>query len=224
MTVKLQPVRDERLSDKVAQQLVQAIRSGSLCIGDKLPPEAQLAEQLGISRGILREALTVLEVRGYLQRSPKGGTVIKSDKEGDLANNLATQLRKATYLDLLEFREAMECRIVEKVIDNATPEQLHALQAMLDAPPQGPGSVDYYFHYRLAELSGNVLFSSFIDTYYDVIDEIRQVSLQTGSRAEAIYLEHTNILTALHARDKTAAKKAVRQHLKAVTLSVQRNL
>ena len=224
MTVRLQPVRDERLSDKVAQQLVQAIRSGTLSIGDKLPPEAQLAEQLGISRGILREALTVLEVRGYLQRSPKGGTVIKSDKEGDLANNLANQLRKATYLDLLEFRETMECRIVEKVIDHATPEQLEALQTLLDSPPEGNGSVDYYFHYRLAELSGYALFASFIDTYYDVINEIRRVSLQTGSRAEAVDHEHTGILAALRAGDKSAARKAVRQHLKAVTQSVQRNL
>ena len=52
------------------------MREGELTVGTRLPPEAQLAEQLGVSRGILREALTILEARGHLSRTPKGGTVI----------------------------------------------------------------------------------------------------------------------------------------------------
>lgn len=224
MALNLRPVRDERLSDKVVHQLIQAIRSGELLVGEKLPPEAALADQLGISRGILREALTVLEVRGYLYRTPKEGTVVKSASESDLAGNLANQFRKATYLDLLEFREAMECRIVEKVIDKATPEQLQALQDMIDTNPEGTGSVDYYFHYKLAELSGNMLFASFIDTYYDVIKEIRNVSMQSELRSQAVHMEHQHIVKALREGDKAAAKRAVRQHLHAVSKSLQRNL
>lgn len=222
MGLKLRPVRDERLSDKVVQQLIQAIRSGELAVGEKLLPEAQLADQLGISRGILREALTVLEVRGYIYRTPKEGTVVRSAQEGDLANNLATQLRKATYLDLLEFREAMECRIVEKVIENATPEQIQGLQDLIEAPQEGSSSVDYYFHYRLAELSGNVLFASFIDTYYDVINEIRSVSLQSQERGQAIHVEHLQIVKALKEGNMSTAKQAVRQHLYAVRESIQK--
>jgi DNA-binding FadR family transcriptional regulator len=118
----------------------------------------------------------------------------------------------------------MECRIVEKVIDKATPEQLQALQDLIDANPGGTGSVDYYFHYRLAELSGNMLFASFIDTYYDVIKEIRDVSMQSESRSQAVHMELLHIVKALRDGDKAAAKRAVRQHLHEVSKSLQRNL
>ena len=64
------PIQDQRLSDRIAQQFTQAMQSGELTVGTRLPPEAQLADQLGVSRGILREALTILEARGYISRTP----------------------------------------------------------------------------------------------------------------------------------------------------------
>ena len=72
--MSFQPIQDQRLSDRIAEQFTRAMREGELTVGTRLPPEAQLAEQLGVSRGILREALTILEARGHLSRTPKGGT------------------------------------------------------------------------------------------------------------------------------------------------------
>ncbi|MEG0639029.1 MAG: FCD domain-containing protein [Clostridia bacterium] len=224
METSFQPIRDERLSDKVTAQLLEAMRSGNLPVGTRLPAEAQLAEQFGISRGILREALTVLEARGYIRRTPKEGTFIKSVHGDDLGHSLSKQLRQATYRDLLEFREVMERRVVEDIVLRATDAQISELAELLDCSPERPNepSVDYYFHYRLATLSGNCLFTSFIDTYYELISEMKSISLQNEARRKAIRNEHMEIVRALQARDAKAAKQAIRAHLKAVRKNVEK--
>lgn len=218
-----QPIHDKRLSDQIAEQLTRAMHTGELTEGTRLPPEAQLAAQLGVSRGILREALTVLEAQGYLSRAPKGGTFIKSTSGDELGRELSIQLRKATYRDLLEFREIMECRAVETISKSATDSQLEELMevALMPLSAETPGKLDRYFHYHLADLSGNSLFPTFINMYYDLISEIRTQSLKTTDRNEAIANEHLAIAKALIVRDVKAAKKAVRNHLSAVWRSVQ---
>ncbi len=220
------PIQDQRLSDRIAQQFTQAMQSGELTVGTRLPPEAQLADQLGVSRGILREALTILEARGYLSRTPKGGTFIKSVVGDSFARSLSEELRHATYRDLLEFREVMECRAVQNIIHTASDEQIDALYGLLDEPPEeaeAASQLDRYFHFQLAKLSGNRLFSCFIDTYYELIREIKTRSMRTESRRAAVMREHRAILDALRARDVEAAQERVRRHLDAVRASLEKS-
>ena len=218
--MSFQPIQDQRLSDRIAEQFTRAMREGELTVGTRLPPEAQLAEQLGVSRGILREALTILEARGHLSRTPKGGTVITSVIGDDLARTLSKQLRQATYRDLLEFREVMEYRAVENIVRIATDEQLQGLEELLQDEQQQVSQIARYFHSQLAVLSGNSLFSSFVDTYYELIREIKVKSLQTKERKAAIRREHLAILNALKARNAELARECVRLHLNAVRRSV----
>ena len=210
------PIQDQRLSDRIAQQFTQAMQDGELTVGTRLPPEAQLADQLGVSRGILREALTILEARGYLTRTPKGGTFIKSVVGDSFARSLSEELRHATYRDLL----------VQNSIRTASDAQIDALYGLLDEPPEEPeaaSQLDRYFHFQLAKLSGNRLFSSFIDTYYELIREIKMRSMRTESRRAAVIREHRAILDALRARDEKAAQDRVRSHLDAVRASLEKS-
>lgn len=167
-------ITNERLSDKVAQSIIEQIETGELKPGDKLPNELELAEELGISRGILREALTILQAREYIVRKPKDGTLVNPDIMEILRSKNGISLKEATYIDLLEMRECVEERVVEKVVDLASDEKILELEEFLNPIQEqiNGNSVDYYFHYKLAELSQNAMFVNFIDTYYDVIDEL----------------------------------------------------
>lgn len=224
MTFQVERIRDERLSEKAIHQLLMLIRSGQIPVGGKLPAENLLSEQLGISRGILREALTVLEVRGFVRRAPREGTTIIRTQEDNLGEGLAIELKKAAWMDLLDFRETMECKVVELVIQRASDEELEALSSLLEHTDMEESSKDYYFHYRLALLSGNSLFVSFIDTYYGLIKEIRDMSFQVHRRREQIKKEHQRIVLALEKRDKFAARRAVKAHLKAVNKLINEEL
>lgn len=225
MTKAFAPIRDQRLSDKVTEQLLRAMRGGELAVGTRLPPEGQLATELGVSRGILREALTVLEARGFLKRTPKEGTIVQSAQADALGRALSMQLHRATYRDLLEFREVIECRSVESIVKNAADAEIDELARMIEDAPEGMDSqkVDRYFHYRLTELSGNSIFASCVDTYYGLISEIRQKSLQNERRRDAVKEEHLEIVAALRARDARAARNAVRRHINAVRQSLEEN-
>lgn len=221
MTFK--PILNERLSDKVVDVIMERIRSGDLKPGDKLPSEPELADILGVSRGILREALTVLQARNYVIRKPKEGTLINPDINKILEESSGISLKEATYLDLLEMRECIEQREVEKIIDSATDQEIMELRQLVQAKENenNPGTVDYYFHYRLAELSRNAIFTNFIDKYYDVFDELVTRTMVKSERKEEIYHEHMQIVDAIEARDKKKAKTAIINHLTRVRQNIK---
>lgn len=212
-------VSNERLSDRVVRQLVQMIHAGELPVGSKLPTETVMAQQLGVSRGILREALNILQSRGYITRLPREGTLVCQVSDSDIGNSITTQVKSAEYIDLLEFREAMECKVVQKVIELATDEEIETLFELIEPAAEEAAvskSIDYYFHYRMAKYSRNKLFVVFLDMYYDTINEIAARSYQDKQRQVEVKKEHYAIADAIRRRDAGAAIQAVQTHLRRV--------
>jgi GntR family transcriptional repressor for pyruvate dehydrogenase complex len=207
-------IRNDRLSDKAVQQLVQRIRAGELPIGTRLPSESDLASQLGVSRGILREALTILQMQGYISRAPRSGTIVQSISGNETGNSFMALIRSCEHKSLIEFREAVECRSIRSVIRTASQRDINSLFNLLDAPlSSSERRPDYYFHYRLAEISGNPLFCAFIDLYYDTIRE-KDILLTNNPKALQIMVqEHVRIAEAIRNRDLKAAIAAMRSHL-----------
>lgn len=140
-----------------------------------------------------------------------------------MSQSVSDVLKKATYSDLLEFRAALEQIVAEKAIDRATDEELEELMDILKVQNEAevPRSVDYYFHYKLAEASKNIFYMNFIDTYYDLISEITDRNQKDEVRRAQIEQEHLEIAKALIARDKKAAVKAVKHHMKMVDKSIK---
>ncbi len=221
--MKIKPIRNDRLSDKVVKEILTMIQDGYLKPGDKLQAENFLAEQLGVSRGILREALTILQAQGYIRRKPKDGTYIMENMESEFVNrSIADILKKSAYRDLLEFRDALEVKMVEKVIERASDEDIEDIFDILKAVENEDFSsnIDYYFHYKLAQLSRNTFFMNFIDTYFDLIAEIAIESLKNSKRQQEAEKEHFAIVKAIKDRDKEAARKAVKEHMAMVYKNV----
>jgi GntR family transcriptional repressor for pyruvate dehydrogenase complex len=224
LEMDITPVRNDRLSDKIVNQIINMMRDGSLKAGDKLPNEALLSEQFGVSRGILREALTQLQAQGYIRRKPKDGTYIQDNIQGKLMNESVNEvLRKATYSDLLDFRETLELKMVERVIERASDEEIEELFDGLGIAgnEEIQHNMDHYFHYKLAQASRNIFFMNFIDTYYDLITEIADKSHRDQVRRNQIAEEHIAIAKAIANRDKAAAKQAVLHHMSMVDKKVE---
>ncbi len=216
--MRIVAVRSERLSDKVVKQLLDMIRDGQLNAGEKLPNEMLFAEQFGVSRGVIREALTRLEAMGYVRRKPKDGTYIQEVKPDSIAKPVQDTLKKATYLDLLDFRESLETRMVEIVVQRASDEEIQEILESLDPHKEREldTSMDHYFHYKLAQASKNVFYMNFIDTYYDLIEEMAQQHMQDHDRSNRVGAEHEQIAHAIARRDAAAAHEAMAYHLRMV--------
>ncbi|MBB6217597.1 GntR family transcriptional repressor for pyruvate dehydrogenase complex [Anaerosolibacter carboniphilus] len=218
------PVNNDRLSDRIVNQIINMIREGNLKAGDKLPNETILSEQFGVSRGILREALTRLQSQGYIRRKPKDGTYIQEDIQSKLMNESVNELlKKATYSDLLDFRETLEMKMVERVIERASDEEIEELFDGLGVADNAEiqHNMDHYFHYKLAQASRNIFFMNFIDTYYDLISEIANRSHRDQERRNQIAEEHLAIAKAIANRDKEGARQAVLHHMRMVDKKVE---
>ncbi len=219
-----QKVQSERLSDKVVNQILSLIERGNLKPGDKFPSETEFAKQLGVSRGILREALTILQSKGYISRKPKDGTYIREFFEKkDFHESILETFQKASYLDLLEVRETLETKIIELVVERGTDEELEEVEKYLVNEVEDFNVVaDQGFHQKIAALTKNTILINFMYVYYDMIHDLASKTLKSEKCREQLIKEHRRILNALKERDVEKAKSVMKFHLSKVKESVNK--
>ncbi|GGJ82071.1 FadR/GntR family transcriptional regulator [Deinococcus aquiradiocola] len=159
-----QPAPAGRKVDHVLQELRQAITSGGLAPGDRLPPERDLAAQFGVGRSSVREALSVLQMSGLLDvRHGQGTYVLHVPPPADLAPDAATPNEQLDFLPLTEARYAFELGVARLAADRRDPAGLsalrHAVTALRASAVQGDAAgferANLDFHLALAATTGN---------------------------------------------------------------------
>lgn len=211
--MKFNTIKNDRLSDQVVREIIRLIDEGELKPGEKLPTETLFAENLGVSRGVLREALNILQVQGYIRRKPRDGTYIRDlGDQKTFEKPIISMFKKASYRDLIEMRTSLEQKVVELVIERATDEEIMNLKMKVNDEEISKSS-DQDFHLNLAELSKNILLINFIGLYYDMVREIAENNYKSPKRREEVVKEHNGILSAVERRDVEEAKKAILSHM-----------
>lgn len=204
-------------SEQVAGRILQMIADGALNEGDRLPSEPEFAKQLGISRGILREGLAQLKAQGIISRRPKGGTYILplQGRKDDLVQSTQRMIQASSFRNIIEMRSAIEQMAANLAAERASDGELTALrEAVIHPDPWSDrDDVDFFFHYRLVELSGNSIFMGIVNTYFEEIREIRDRNLSTAAHRDEVQQEHLAIVEALCRRDGNAAAAAVVSHM-----------
>lgn len=224
----LTPVDPVRTSERAAGQFVEMIRSQKLSAGDRLPSEQALAQELGISRATVREALSGLKALGLVvSRSGKGNFIAEDDSVMRDWDRLMAEIRsRSAFLDALEARRAMEGEVCSLAAQRATEEQLAKLRQALHAgenvtSPSEFGRVDYEFHHSLALASGNRLFLRFMEEcfvnlsgqYWDMLRKTDSL----GDRAFAVFnREHQRIYEAVAANNPARARERMVAHIDSV--------
>ena len=170
-TEKWQPVARVRTYELVLHRIEAQIVSGALRAGERLPPERELAELLGVSRPAVREALRVLEAQGAVRsqvgQGPGSGTTIDRVPRDALARLLRLHVALGSFPleDVVETRVTLERSIAVLACRNAEPATLERMRAALramDAPEVDRELFNQYdtdFHVALAEAGGNRLMS-----------------------------------------------------------------
>lgn len=194
----------------------------------RLPPERELCEVLGVSRGELRKALAILESEGQLWRHVGKGTFIGQrplDEIGDVAA-LTSQTNPA---EVMRARLLIEPAICREAALNATSADIAEMQFCLQRACEAETwrqyeNWDNRFHRAIAQAAQNRLLVGLFDTLNAVRRAVVWGRLRTNSRApdqsHHSFAEHQLIVTAIEQRDIELAGRAMRQHLE----SVERNL
>ncbi len=212
---------NNRLYEKVIDFLAEELEQGRLHLHEKIPPERALAEQIGVSRGTLRDAFRVLESRGVIETRRGGGRVIKRAlSTTEYGTSIVSQLEEAAIMDLLEVREVLEVGMAELVCERASDEELTEIEQKLlyttkqEHQELKEENIGSYFHYSLAKTSKNQAMSDFIKLNIGMVDRARKLNYNTTDNFEESRREHLAVLFAVQARDPEQTKQRVKDHYK----------
>ena len=223
MAFRLRPVESRRLYQQIADQIRELIERGGFENGTRLPPERDLALQLGVSRPSLREALIALDVEGRVEVRSGSGVYVSAAKAGPAPGRTAAMGESPSQL--MEARSVIEGELITLACARITPAPLASLREILKDMAAGIEhrrarvDLDRQFHLTLAEVSGNAILSRLVGELFD--ERHSPISTKLSSRFEstrtwkAALKEHEAILKAVEARDPIAAQAAMRAHLEA---------
>jgi GntR family transcriptional regulator, transcriptional repressor for pyruvate dehydrogenase complex len=218
-------VQSSRLYEQIVEQIEQSVQKGDLKPGDQLPAERELAEQFGVSRTAVREAVKALREKGLVEAYPGKGTFITNGSSNPMRQSLDRMMRSAQVdatSSLVEVREILEPEIAALAAVRATEENLNSLReavAVMDAAKRDPDAyieADLDFHLELAEAAANPLILSLIDSIIGVLREQRMRIFEVDGGPDRGQYHHKKILEAMEHQDAQGAREAMRAHLRQV--------
>ncbi len=210
----VQSVHRSTLSKQVVEQIVQLLVNGQKKPGDKLPPEMELMEELGVSRPVLREALSALETLGVITRKTREGTFFNS-KIGTHPFSVMLALATDNVPAIIEARMALELGLVTMAAEKITDKELEKLKATIDVIANSEdgdyGEADKEFHMIIAYSANNPIIEGMIDSLLITHNKIN--SLIRVREKERTVEYHKAIYAALEARDPHDAFLQMYKHL-----------
>jgi DNA-binding FadR family transcriptional regulator len=212
------------LSDTVAQQLQKQIEKGSFAKSGKLPTEAVLAQEFGVSRTVIREAISRLKNEGMVEpRQGSGVFVVERAGIRPLRIDYAQAVEPGSVVQILALRRAIEAEVASEAAMRRTDAHMAAIDAALAkieaAVADGEDGVaeDVAFHRAIANATGNPYFLktlTFLNQYLEagtIVTRKNEALREDFSRQ--VKEEHAAIAAAIRAGDPMAARNAAQTHL-----------
>ena len=224
-----EPIHTRRAFEEICERIRAQIASGTLRPGDKLPPERDLAQQLGVGRNALREALRSLEIAGILrlQKGAKGGAFIQA---GD-ANRMDEVVRDMLSLGSISVAELTESRVhiqdlvVRLACERATAADFDAIEANIERTQETTAAGRYLdrvecsreFYRLLVDAAHNKVLAMMVRSITDILMTFVYSRVAAGGKPQPRLVEKRRaFLAALRARDTETSTQLMRTHLASV--------
>lgn len=210
--------RTETLTTHLRQQILD----DTLPIGTKLPSESELIAAHGVSRTVVREALTQLRAEGLIQtRRGTGSFVLAGPVDAPATTAPAPRTTQERVL-LIEYRMAIECEAAALAAERRTEQQLAVMAVALDAfaaavdHPATAVEQDFAFHQAIADAAGNPHLHQAVSRLGPTMISMPRTRLEaSASLHQLAAVEHRAVLAAVREADPSAASAAMRVHLAA---------
>ena len=224
-------VRQRRLSDDIVERLEGMILEGTLTAGGRLPAERQLAEQFGVSRPSLREAIQKLVAKGMLVSRQGGGNYVAQSMGSTFSDPLLQLLENNPEVerDLLEFRHTLEASCAYYAALRATAVDRERLKVAFDALQDcyaradevsraEEGAADASFHLAIAEASHNAVLLHTIRGLFDllkrnVVTNIGGMYKQRSETRDMLIAQHRDLYLAIVEGRAQDAREVSSQHI-----------
>jgi DNA-binding FadR family transcriptional regulator len=212
-----------RASSSIADQIRGAILGGKLSEGERLPPERELAEQFGVSRVTVRDALRALEAMGLIEVrvGARGGAFVTAPTGSVVGQTMSDMMmmQALTPEDIVEARLIVELGTVTLAAARATADDLAAMRELDRRAREAllaktyTREMSWDFHALLAHAARNAAVEGFAHSFRSSLS-MHPIRTREGVKAhERTVEEHGRILAALEARDGTTARREMAAHL-----------
>jgi GntR family transcriptional repressor for pyruvate dehydrogenase complex len=218
-------VRTSRLYEQIVQQIEESILKGTLKPGDQLPAERELAQQFGVSRTAVREAVKALREKGLVEAYSGRGTFVTDGTSQAIRQSLDLMVKIGQpdgSTSLAELRAILEPEIAALAATRVEEQHLATMReavAVMDRARRDPDAfieADLDFHLALAEAAANPLILSLIDSIVGLLREQRMRIFKVDGGPERGQFHHKRILQAIELRDPENARATMRDHLQQV--------
>jgi GntR family transcriptional repressor for pyruvate dehydrogenase complex len=227
------PVGKPRVAEEIVQQLRTLILRGDYAVGDKLPPERRLAEELGVNRASLREAIKALEHMGLVNTRQGDGTRVLDFMQTagvELVSHLiprdgAPDINVLT--DVLDFRRWFGREVAQKAAERASAEDLKTIEEIVDKAAD-PGleagellKLDFEFYVRLTDAARNRVMKLLVNTIRGAVLTYAPFFAQFSPPPPAVRKHHKELLKAIQSKDADSAGKIAEAYLRKSMETVQ---
>ncbi|WP_244817473.1 FadR/GntR family transcriptional regulator [Caballeronia sp. Lep1P3] len=220
------------LADRVTRVLVDQIRSGYYPVNARLPTEKFMTEQYGVSRTVVREAISRLKSEGLVDTRQGSGTVVLDPKASQVFRlSRDEQNPAAGVVRIIELRRGIEAEMAALAAERRTAAQMtlirRALKAIDRSVSEGGDGVeaDLEFHLAISRAAGNPYFTELLSLLTNALQDAIRITRQNESRradlTADVRAEHETIAAAIEARDPAAARNAAYAHMQRTATRIQ---
>ena len=217
----LKSVDTSSLVDRVEKRLVEILQQRKLKVGDSIPKEIELAETLGVSRTVVREALLRLRMMGLIESKKKKGAVITSpDLFGIISKSMHPHiLDQDTLKEIFEIRLVLEIGMADFLFQRKTAKDIKDLREIVSKEPaitdQHLFNIDHEiaFHGKLYEITGNATMKKFQNMLLPVFDYVHHSGLLGKPTTLRNFVSHKGLVDVLENGNPEEFRNAMRHHL-----------
>jgi GntR family transcriptional repressor for pyruvate dehydrogenase complex len=215
-----EPIKQEKISTKIAEQIKSLIAKGELKPGDILPPERELIKVFKVSRASLREALKSLTGMGFLEITQTHRTIVKSLAAGRITEPLDQLIKEDihTVFELIEVRKAIETwnayYAAERAGDEDVTRLKNSIESMREKIEQHRSAVeeDAIFHITISQAAHNKIQTHLMFSIYDILKKSIE-NYFDNFKLNYILDQHYRVVEAIKKKDPVLASRRMREHL-----------
>lgn len=200
----------------------QKIFSGEYQIGQQLPPERELAQELGVSRSLVNTGILELANQGFIRIIPRQGSIVADYKRNGTLQVLSAlmscdsfRLDYPLFCNLVDFRVLVECECARLASIHATSEELEAMHVLAHciknaAHPLDAAEPMVRFHYLLTQCSGNAVYAMTYKSFESTISRLIRQHLTLAPDIPKSAKLHESLVRSLELHDPEASAQNVR--------------
>jgi GntR family transcriptional repressor for pyruvate dehydrogenase complex len=218
----LKPTPRRKLTQAVAEQLLEHIRQERLTPGTRMPSERELMSALNVGRSTVREALNGLALLGVIEVRHGQGAFVAALPQDSVSEELGSALAKGVTRDLLEARAVVEVEVARLAALRHIKADVRSMEASLEAQSaalsdeHSPAPESANFHLEVAEAAHNEVLAGIVGSFMPLLEELGPALEELPGYKEWELEEHRQIVSAIASGDGDRAAKRMSEHLDAM--------